>query len=382
MGSRRGKGPRLRPCYDGFWGGLLGEIIKRTRDGRFIGYYLRFYEGGRRRILASKQPTYAEARRMLIEIEARVARGEVGVPELRGDWPTVAELCERFLREYSRPRLKDIERYRSQARSVLKKALPGIGRLSAGGIQQADIVKLRDALSRRFAAGTVYNVLAALSAVFSWAVRSSLAPRNPCKGVERPAAAQALDFLNRDEVRLLLDSAERRAGTAAGQRLHVAIALAVHTGLRKGELLGLRWIDLDLQTRRLTVVRSYDQAPKSGSARHLRIPAVLVPILAQWQRVCPQSPEGLVLPLGHNAAKAGGREAMLGLPRLMRESGLRPAPHPWHLLRHTFASHFVMQGGNILALQKVLGHADIKVTMIYAHLSPDFLDKEMDKVRF
>jgi integrase len=368
----------------------LGEIIKRTRDGRFIGYYLRFYDGGRRRILASKQPSYAEARRMLLEIEARIARGEVGIPERRGDFPSVAELCERFLREYTRPRLKDLERYRSQARSVLKKALAGsgqgsgrgIGRLSAGAVQQADIVKLRDALSDRFAAGTVYNVLAALSAVFSWAVRSGLAPRNPCKGVERPAAAQALDFLSRDEVRLLLDSAEQRAGTAAGRMLHVAIALAVHTGLRKGELLGLRWIDLDLETRRLTVARSYDQAPKSGSTRHLRIPAVLHPILSEWRRVCPQSPEGLVLPLGHNAAKAAGREAMLGLPRLMRESGLRPVPHPWHLLRHTFASHFVMQGGNILALQKVLGHADIKVTLIYAHLAPDFLDREMDKVRF
>ena len=73
---------------------------------------------------------------------------------------------------------------------------------------------------------------------------------------------------------------------------------------------------------------------------------------------------------------------MLGLPKLMAELGLRPALHPWHLLRHTFASHFVMNGGNILALQKILGHSDVKMTMIYAHLAPDFLEGEMDKVRY
>ena len=46
-----------------------------------------------------------------------------------------------------------------------------------------------------------------------------------------------------------------------------------------------------------------------------------------------------------------------------------------HVLRHTFASHFVMNGGNILALQKVLGHRDLKTTMIYAHLSPEHLQE-------
>ena len=42
-----------------------------------------------------------------------------------------------------------------------------------------------------------------------------------------------------------------------------------------------------------------------------------------------------------------------------------------HILRHTFASHYMMQGGNILALQRILGHGDIKMTMRYSHLSPD-----------
>lgn len=50
-----------------------------------------------------------------------------------------------------------------------------------------------------------------------------------------------------------------------------------------------------------------------------------------------------------------------------------PENQATHILRHTFASHFMMNGGNIIALQQILGHANIQQTMVYAHLSPDYL---------
>ncbi len=49
-----------------------------------------------------------------------------------------------------------------------------------------------------------------------------------------------------------------------------------------------------------------------------------------------------------------------------------------HILRHTFASHFIMNGGNILTLQRVLGHSDLKITMRYAHLAPDYMQQVVD----
>lgn len=57
-----------------------------------------------------------------------------------------------------------------------------------------------------------------------------------------------------------------------------------------------------------------------------------------------------------------------------RTSIVLPRGQLTHVLRHTFAAHFMMSGGNILALQKILGHHDIKMTMCYAHLAPDYLD--------
>ncbi|MCD8530717.1 MAG: tyrosine-type recombinase/integrase [Saccharospirillaceae bacterium] len=49
-----------------------------------------------------------------------------------------------------------------------------------------------------------------------------------------------------------------------------------------------------------------------------------------------------------------------------------------HILRHTFASHFMMNGGDILTLQKILGHSDLKMTLRYAHLSPDYLNQALE----
>lgn len=73
---------------------------------------------------------------------------------------------------------------------------------------------------------------------------------------------------------------------------------------------------------------------------------------------------------------------LLDLPQLLAAAGCRRLAHPWHVLRHTFASHFIMSGGNILTLQKILGHSDVKMTLIYAHLAPDFLGDEMNRLRF
>jgi len=63
-------------------------------------------------------------------------------------------------------------------------------------------------------------------------------------------------------------------------------------------------------------------------------------------------------------------------------TGAECHPIGFHGLRHTFASHFMMSGGNILTLQKLLGHSSVAVTMKYAHLAPDFMRDEIARLRF
>ena len=145
------------------------------------------------------------------------------------------------------------------------------------------------------------------------------------------------------------------------------------------------WRDLDLSTCRLTVARSYGSSPKSGKTRHLRLPDVLLPVLGDWAPRCPKTHEDLVFPSRRRDGSWGlarDTSALFGLPRLLQAAGCHVPEHPWHALRHTFASHFIMAGGNILTLQKILGHSDVKITLMYAHLAPDYIADEMNRLRF
>jgi integrase len=365
----------------------MGEVLKRKKGGRFLGYYLRWYEGGRRRQLASKQPTYAEAKRMLQAIEGRIARGLAGLDEPGGPCPTVGELAERFLAEYTRPRIKDLKKYRATTGTALRRALPLLRKSRADAIKPADLAKLRDALLRTYAKNSVRQTLATLGSLYGWAVKMGLVPVNPVRGIEQPQRQDALEYLSAEEVRALLLTAQQRAdaGTTSDRMLLAAASLVLHAGVRKGELFGLRWRDLCLSSQRLDIMRSFDGTPKSGRARHLRLPDVVVPVLQRWRQQCPPTPLGLVFPRQRRDGTWGRVEKtseMIGLPALLAAAGCRPLGMAWHALRHTFASHYMMAGGSLLALSKILGHADVKITMVYAHLAPDYIGAEMNRVRF
>lgn len=356
----------------------MGEVIRKIKGGRFIGWYVRYVDAdGRRKQRASHQPSHALARQYLIEIEARIARGRIGIEEPKPPSPKLTELVERFLTEYSRPKIKDLHKYRICARKNLKVALPLIGKRPADALQPADIAKLRDAIALKYSPASVRGCLTFLATVYSWAVKNGIVAVNPVKGVERPTPTSSIDFYDRAEVDALLQAAAARAagGESSGKLLAACIHLAVHTGLRKGELLGLRWQDVDLATQRLTVARSYAATPKSGKTRHLRLPSACVPVLQKWRTSCPVSADGRVFPVHRQSLDAW-------TPELLAAAGCHVPAHPWHAMRHTFASHFIMAGGNILTLQKILGHSDVKMTLIYAHLAPDFLGQEMERVRF
>src|SRR5438552_18054756 len=102
----------------------MGDVLNRgTRDRPL--WYCRFIDvDGRRKQRPTRQPTKELAKRYLTEIEARIARGVVGVPEIDPSMQvrrrtTVRELCERFIAEYGSPRIKDLRSYRIQARTFL-----------------------------------------------------------------------------------------------------------------------------------------------------------------------------------------------------------------------------------------------------------------------
>jgi integrase len=168
---------------------------------------------------------------------------------------------------------------------------------------------------------------------------------------------------------------ERESGRPG---LHALFATLAYTGCRRGEALGLRWCDVDLDRRILAVRRSYAGPTKSG--KHRTVP--IAPPLADILRVHRASAAGdLVFP------DASGK---MHSPNAKLEdvlfSALERIGHPRirvHDLRHVFASHFVMSGGDIFTLQRILGHSSPQLTSdTYAHLSSGHMATAADRVSF
>ena len=368
----------------------MGDIVRRVSRGRFLGWYIRYKDvDGKRKQRATHQPTKALAARLLLEIEARVARGTVGIPE-QAPAPaalTVAELCERFLIEFKSPRIKHLGHYRAGARTALARVLLHVGHLQLSSRSRATTWKSRAMGSR----GTSNPTPCALpwqplGTALTWAVRQGLISSNPARGIELPRRELSTEYLAGAEAARLLAVAEqhaRESNSPTRWSRFIGVSLALRLGLRRGEVFGLRWPDIDLDAARLTVAKSYQLAPKSGKARHLPLPSALTSAAAHLAELCPPSAEQLVCPVLYAGrwGMSSGR-ATHGLVPLLQAAGCKPLVRGWHALRHTFASQFIMAGGNLATLQKLLGHASIEMTLVYSHLAPDFIASEVERLKY
>ena len=355
-------------------------------------WYMKFKEAGVWRMVPSRMPTKHRARKRAEEVEARIAEGKVGIPEItEGEVAqkrmTVAALGDRFVKEYTGRKVKNLKNYRREVGYLLGKHVwpkepePGrgwLGRRLVAEVNREDLRRLRDEmLADELSNATVKITLAYLSRMFNWAREEGIIDcPNPVALVEKPSVAgQAdnFDFLSAEEVCKLL------AWSLTNQQTeHPLYATAVYTGMRMGELYGLRWVDVNFERDVISVRRSYRSTPKSNKTRHVPINPRLRPILKAWEDRCPASVEGLVFPTV--AGDMRSKDSEYGYAAALTKSGCRDLN--FHALRHTFASHFIMSGGNILTLQRLLGHSSVAVSMKYAHLAPDFMKVEVGRMAY
>ena len=362
----------------------MGEVIKREKGGRLIGWYLRYVDAdGRRKQRASHQPSHAQAKRMLVEIEARIARGKLGIAE-RPEQLRVGELIERFVTEYDSPRVRDRAAWEQKARTGLASMLPELSERDAVCFPIDAAERLRNQLLRRYKPNTVRQKLAYLATAFAWALRKGLVTSNPFAGLRKPRAEHRVEYLSREEVQQLLATADahtdERSRVAA-----IAVRLGVYAGLRVGEIFGLTWRCVDLKAKLLTVSKSYESATKSGKTRQVPMADELVAALSAWRQHCPATREGVVCPVirtDPGSVWSAVKRRRPELVPLYRVAGLSVPSSPWHALRHTFASHFLMSGGGLLTLQRLLGHHVLKMTALYGHLSSEHVAIEVRRLSF
>lgn len=152
------------------------------------------------------------------------------------------------------------------------------------------------------------------------------------------------------------------------ERWQPMVTLALHTGLRIGEILALEWSDISLESGRLMVNRSDWKGiiglPKGGRGREIPLNTTVIASLEQARHN--RSHLVFCTPLGKRLTQAMCRRP---LHRICVAAGVSLLQ--WHALRHTFASHLVMRGVSLRAVQMLLGHANYSTTERYAHLTPD-----------
>jgi integrase len=212
-----------------------GDGITKRKDGRYVGRYTTHTpDGPKRKTIYGKK--YKEVERKLAEARGDAARGIVYDDQNL----TVGAYMDRWLSDAVRGSVRESTYYRDEC-LVRVHMKPALGRVKLSNLNAMHLQSFyRGRLDSGLSGSTVQKIHHVLHKALSQAVRWNLIPRNPTDGVKAPTpSTKEMRPLSADEARLLL-------GAAKDNRLEALYVLALHTGMRRGELLGLKWDDVDL----------------------------------------------------------------------------------------------------------------------------------------
>lgn len=232
---------------------------------------------------------------------------------------------------------------------------------------------------------------ARLGAFFNWCVKAKLIKSSPIVKIKKPRVGRKeVEFLTEEQYEKLLEAVEgharhveedvARASLKEGEVRWMSdiIKVAVGTGMRLGELCQLRWSAVDLKTKSIRVGVGFET--KSGHQRTVFLAGDALAVITRLSA----SKRGLFV-FRSTATRAGvkghvdERYVSRRFKKYAEKAGL-PERFTFHTLRHTFASWLVMKGVDLYTVQKLLGHASIETTMRYAHLRPDKLRADVERV--
>jgi integrase len=336
----------------------------RDERGR---WWLDYYapDGRRRRKLAGK--TKADADRLLRQIRGSIDRGEYVDA---GSSPGFSDFAATFMERHGNHKAS----YRDGASWInrLKEHFGNrkLSAITAGHIEEYRLARKAEPDARdnksSLSLSTIDREVSVLRAMLGKAVKWGMLAKNPADRVEDYREDNTRErFLASDEIHRLLLATKQTSSAV----LRPALYLALETGLRKSELLSLRWSDIDFESGQILIRETKSgeprRVPMSRRARWVLSKLAAKNPLAEWVFESRDSK-------GERAPARDTKTAWARVLRLARIEDFR-----FHDLRHTFASHFAMKGGNIYALAKILGHSNPKMTLDrYAHLSPEFVNEQ------
>jgi integrase len=368
-------------------------------------FYGRWYVDGRevkRRIGRKRAPHTADGlTKREAEDRLRVLMAEVRPKPEVGEGLTIGELGRRYIADLERQGRKKSTIVAVE--SILRVWLhPFFGERDISTIKPEDVNDLIAAMEQGAKPGirqkgdrrygrpvgpkSTRNYIGTLSALFNFATRKGWLGTNVARFVDLPQAARSEDvrFLTLDEVNALVAAAQPGAYKAIDRALYLTAAM---TGLRQGELVGLRWQDVDWPAAKIRVRRAFVLgefgAPKSRrSTRAVPLADVVAGELDRLFKASSRTgEEDLVFADPHTGGPLDKAAILRRYRRALKLAKLDEA-HRFHDLRHTFGTAMAAAGVPMRTLQEWLGHRDIETTQRYADYAPSKREAEWIEAAF
>lgn len=328
----------------------MARVFKRGKK-----WYIDYSYRGRRVIRSTKSRDKRMAELVLKDTELKIIKGEyLGVRDEQKI--LFRDYAEKYL-AHSKAN-KTPKSHRRDITSITVNLLPVLGDHYLHELKSEMIENYKAMRLTRVKPATVNRELGCLRHMLNKAIEWGYLTNSPMRGIkllkEPPGRVR---YLEADEVIRLL--------TACSDNLRSIVLCALHTGMRKGEILNLKWEDIDFHNRSITVVKS-----KNNRRRAMPMSGILCRTLRKLHK------KGEYVFTNRDGTRfADVKKGFCGALRRAKIKDFR-----FHDLRHTFASHLAMSGCNLRTIQELLGHADIKTTMRYAHLSRQHLEEAVNLV--
>jgi integrase len=322
-------------------------------------YYIRFFLRGKRHAKSTGERLKPRAARALInfELDWDSNKDTLLLSEFQ------SQLLDLIQSDCSPSTVRIYDRSLSQFQTIA-------GNICLSSITPLHVDRYKAARLKTISPMSVNIELRALRAAFYRAVRWNLLPEatNPFRRLvlARVPSVQPA-YLSRQEFARLLNFVPERW-------LREILVVAVSTGLRQGELLNLKWTDVDFESATIHVQSREDFQTKAGKQR--LVPMNLSTVQILFTRSQEKSNDYVFSIKGR---RVEGTFLSHRFKKCVRRAGLSEKLH-FHSLRHTFATWLVQQQVPIYDVQKLLGHSSISVTQVYAHLASSELHRAVEKI--
>jgi len=356
----------------------IPKVRLKPRSGKNgTSYYLDFtLNGTRRRITVGTNKKKAEDIRR--EYDAKLLLGQFDISPLDKKNISLNELSNNFLsskRNHIRPSsLKRYKNYLDKFLELMNQLFPAPS-LNVRDIKTNYIEEIFNHLlenkitnGKKWEPKTVNGLRSILIQLFNYGIKEGYLLKNPVKETKRfrVNGKKMVEYFTDEELEMIWSELD--------EYWVEPLKFIVHTGLRKGEWINLKWNNVNLEGTppSITIISSAIWQTKTGESRVIPLNDEALEIIKKQKGKNSE----YVFTL-KNASKIHPDKPYHKLKKALKDLGLNGDIHK---LRHTFASQLVMGGENIYTVSKLLGHSDVQTTQIYAHLAPDYLKSAVDKL--